>query len=278
MQIALISTFLYVQNSSSYVIIIFFHTPFMTNDGYICFSIIIMSFSFSQNLLSDIPSSQGSHSDSSQPLTQPMMGYNMPTSSRQNFTLPRPPSCPNLTRNSTSSFYSHDQQRAKYSRVEKTSTDKAALGDTLREVQVRLSSVPSSCSRMLEEGLVFLEGEITKENEMTMASVRSMTDVIETVSHLSQGNNCGETVKIMKSAVKTSIEMVESVKKVLDTVQEDQKNTARVIDIIEDRLQNLKNDNIELLDKLREANRGSNNLTEKVKKIVDEEAFGFSIV
>ena len=124
---------------------------------------------------------------------------------------------------------------------------------------------------MLEEGLVFLEEEITKEAEMRMAGVRSMTDVIETVSHLSQGNMRGETVEIMKSAVKTSLEMAESVKKVLDTVQEDQKNTSRVIDIIEDRLQNLKNDNIELLDKLREANRGSNNLTEKVKKLVDEE-------
>ena len=124
-----------------------------------------MSFSFSQNLMSEIPSSQGSHSDSSQPLTQPMM-YGMPMSSRQNFTLPRPPSCPNLTRNTTSSsYYSHDQQRAKYSRVEKTNTDKAALGDTLREVQVRLSSVPSSCSRMLEEGLVFLEEEITKKKD-----------------------------------------------------------------------------------------------------------------
>ena len=63
---------------------------------------------------------------------------------------PQAPFCPNLTRNSTSSsFYTHDQQRSKYSRVEKINTEKAALWDTLREEQIRLSSVPSSWSRML---------------------------------------------------------------------------------------------------------------------------------
>ena len=41
---------------------------------------------------------------------------------------PQAPSCPNLTSHSTSSsFYTHDQQRSKYSRVEKTNTEKAAL-------------------------------------------------------------------------------------------------------------------------------------------------------
>jgi hypothetical protein len=74
-----------------------------------------------------------------------MMGYHMATSSRQNFTLPRPPSCPNMTRITFSSS-SHDQQRANYFKVENTSSDKAGLG------KARLSSVLSSCPRMLEEG------------------------------------------------------------------------------------------------------------------------------
>ena len=60
-------------------------------------------------------------------------------------------------------------------------------------------------------------------------------------------------------------------KEVLRTVHEDRKNTTKVIDIIEDILINLKNDNQELLDKLREANHASNNLTKKVKKAVAEE-------
>ena len=134
-----------------------------------------MSFSFSQNLLDNISSSQGSHGDSSQPSTQPMVGYNRSTFSRQNFTLPRPPSCPNMT------LSSHDQQRAKYFKVENTSSDKAGLGQTLREVQARLSSVPSSCSRMLEEGLVFLEAEICKEKEVTAVSLEAVRNHIEKI-------------------------------------------------------------------------------------------------
>ena len=89
-----------------------------------------------------------------------MMGYNMATSPRQNFTLPRPPSCQNMTRISFSSS-PHDQLRAKYSKVENTSSDKAGLGPA------RLSLEPSSCSRMLEDCLVFLEEKINKEKEVT---------------------------------------------------------------------------------------------------------------
>ena len=47
--------------------------------------------------------------------------------------------------------------------VKNTSSDKAGLGLTVREVQVRLSSGPSSCLKMLEIFLVFLEEKISKE-------------------------------------------------------------------------------------------------------------------
>merc|ERR1719318_1415331 len=139
-----------------------------------------MSFSFSQNLLGEISSSQGSQSASSQ------------SSSRQNFTLPRPPSCPNITKNI---FSSQDQQRAKYSKVENTSSDKAGLGQTLREVQARLSSVPSSCSRMLEEGLVFLEAKISKEKEVTASSVKVLRDIIEKIFKLYEAANQEELIE-----------------------------------------------------------------------------------
>ena len=104
----------------------------------------------------------------------------MATTSRQDFTLPRPSSCQNMTRITFSSS-SHDQLRAKYSKVENTSSDKVGLGQTFREVQARLSSVPSSCSRMLEDCLVFLEEKISKEKEVTAASVKVVRDIIEKI-------------------------------------------------------------------------------------------------
>merc|ERR1719508_172229 len=110
--------------------------------------------------------------------TQPMIMQNRSTNStRQNFTLPRPPSCPDLARPVSSSYQDH--QRAKYSMKENSSDRQAGLGQTLREVQTRLSSVPSTFSRMLEEALIFLEAMITKEEDMTSESVMTLRKMLE---------------------------------------------------------------------------------------------------
>merc|ERR1719186_1393118 len=117
--------------------------------------------------------------------TQPMIIHNRSTNSTsQNFTLPRPPSGPDLTMPVISSYQEH--QRAKYSRKENNSNRQAGLGQTLREVQTRLSSVPSSFSRMLEEALIFLEAMITNEEDMTSESVKSLRKMlVQTVEELS---------------------------------------------------------------------------------------------
>ena len=229
-----------------------------------------MSFSFSQNLLDNISSSQGSQSDSSLPPTQPMMGYNMATSSRQNFTLPRPPSCPNMTRNTFSSL-SHDQQRGKYSKVENNSSDKAGLGQTLREVQARLSSVPSSCSRMLEEGVGFLEAEIGKEKEATAASVKVVRDIIKKILEFCEAANTEELIEKKNASLKISFEMVETLKEMLIAVDEEQKSAVKVIDIMEERLDQQMKANKELSKEISQLNVISMNMSEVVKKVVKEE-------
>ena len=94
-----------------------------------------------------------------------MMGYNIPTPQG---------SCLNMNRDITFYSSSQDQQRAKYTKVENTSSNKAVLGQTLREVQARLSSF----LRMLEEVfLVFLELEISEEKEVATACVESVKTI-----------------------------------------------------------------------------------------------------
>ena len=91
-----------------------------------------------------------------------------------------------------------DQQRAKYSKVENTSSNKAGLGQTLREVQAMLSSVPNSCSTMLEEGLVFLDEKISKEKEVTAASVKVVRDIIEKILESCEAANQEELIEKKK--------------------------------------------------------------------------------
>eukprot|EP00092_Neocalanus_flemingeri_P022398 GFUD01024291.1.p1 GENE.GFUD01024291.1~~GFUD01024291.1.p1 ORF type:complete len:300 (+),score=117.01 GFUD01024291.1:132-1031(+) len=190
-----------------------------------------MSFSFSQNLLSDLSSSQSSQSDSLPP-TQPMIRHNWSTSNttRQNFTLPRPPSCPNMNR----PVSSQEPQRAKYTRQENKS-DKTSLGQTLKEVQAGLSSVPSTFSRMLEEALVYLETMITKEEEMTSDKVKSVKDFLEKV--VEEGKTGVEEMSKKASAsVEMSLKMMETLTNVMAAVDSDQNNTMKVVQNLEEKL------------------------------------------
>ena len=77
------------------------------------------------------------------------------------------------------------------------------MGQTLREVQAMLSSVPNSCSRMLEEGLVFLEAEIGKEKEVTAASVKEVRDIIEKILESCEAANQEELIEKKRSSLKT---------------------------------------------------------------------------
>ena len=191
-----------------------------------------MSFSFSQNLLSDISDSQ---SDSSQPLTQPMT--NCTNISRQNMAIPRPPSFPLMSTQSAASVpYSFpDQQRAKYTRVENSIPSQSTLGDILRETQIRINSIPSSSSRMLEEALVFLEENVKKEQSETLAGIKSVSEILQTVKSVLILRN--EESNKSKSLVKPCLLIAQSLKKLLDVIAKDQEDTSKVLDYLEEGIQ-----------------------------------------
>ena len=191
-----------------------------------------MSFSFSQNLISDISDSQ---SDSSQPLTQPMT--NCTNISRQNMAIPRPPSFPMMSTQSAASVpYSFpDQQRAKYTRVENTIPSQSAIGDILRETQIRINSIPSSSSRMLEEALLFLEDNVKKEHSETLAGIKSVSEILQTVKSVLILSS--EESNKSKSSVKPCLHIAQSLKRLLDVIVKDQEDTTKVLDYLEKGIQ-----------------------------------------
>ena len=65
--------------------------------------------------------------------------------------------------------------------MENTILSQSAIGDILRETEARITSIPSSSSRMLEEALVFLEDNVKTEKLSTLACVKSVSDVLQTV-------------------------------------------------------------------------------------------------
>jgi len=207
-----------------------------------------MSFSFSQKLLNGIPESQGSHRNSSQPLTQPMMGmgYAANHCSRLNMAMPPPPSpmpMVSTQRAGTAHFSLPDQLRAKYSRVE--SNNKNTLGDTLRETQARVNSITSSSSRMLEEALVFLEHNVKKEKTETLAGIRLMGGNVQTLKEVLLVNN-----EDTKNLVKPCLNIAQSLRKMLNVVVEDQQDTAKVLDDLEKSVQAQAVISLDLLEKL----------------------------
>jgi len=226
-----------------------------------------MSFSFSQSLLDEIPSSQASLSDSSQPPTQPMLGCTGNQPSIQNMTLPMPwlPPPRNAVTSSNSSF---GQQRAKYSRVEATNNNhsKAVMGDILRDVQAKINSVSLSSSRMLEEALVFLEKEVTKENSKTLTDIRSVDEILSELTDLVQvmkeeneknSKHCLETAKLLRM--------------VLRAVKEDEDETVKVTDSLNGFLEVQMRKTQYLLDKLNKTiHDASSNLGEISKEKVTE--------
>jgi len=201
-----------------------------------------MSFSFSQNLLNDMSESQGSQSNSSQPLTQPMMGMGYAANhyTRPNMAMPRPPSFPMApTQGAGTTHYSlPGQMRAKYSRVESNNntTNPLILGETLRETLARVNSITSSSSRMLEEGLVFLEDNVKKEKTETLAGIRIITENVQSLKKVLLDNN-EETNMTSKNLVKPCLNIAQSLKKMLNEVADDQEDTAKVLDNIEKSVQ-----------------------------------------
>jgi len=215
-----------------------------------------MSFSFSQNLLNDMSESQGSQGNSSQPLTQPMMGmgYTANPSSRPNVTMPRPPTFPMAPTQGagTTHFSFPGQMRAKYSRVEGNNTNPLILGDTLRDTLARVNSITSSSSRMLEEGLVFLEDNVKKEKTETLAGIRIITENVQTLKEVLRDHKEETTMK-SKNLVKPCLNIAQSLKKILDVVADDQEDTAKVLDNLETSVQAQALLSIDVLDKLNQA-------------------------
>ena len=59
-------------------------------------------------------------------------------------------------------------------------------------------------SSMLEEGLVFLEAEISKENEITAESVKVLRDIIENILEFREAANQEELIEKRRASLKTS--------------------------------------------------------------------------
>jgi len=214
-----------------------------------------MSFSFSQSLLGEITSSQGSLSDSSQPLTQPMQGY------------PVNPCLPWLPppRASVTSHGSSGQHRAMYTRVGETNHSKAAMADFLRDVQVRINSLSSSTSRMLEEGLVFLEEEVLKENSKTLTNLRSIEEILNALTDLPQVQK-EETEKNSKHCLETA----ELLRMVLRAVKEEEDETAKEMDNLEEVIDIQTKQSQRLLEKMIRTVDAASNLEVSVKNVQEK--------
>jgi len=220
-----------------------------------------MSFSFSQNLLNDIPETQGSHSNISQPSTQPMMGkgYTANHSSRQNMAMPRPrpPFFPMVSTQSAGTAHfslPYQQLRAKYSRVGSNNynTSPLILGDTLRQTMARINSITSSSSRMLEEALVFLEDNVKKEKTETVAGIKFFAENVQTLKEGLLLHN-KDTTMMSENLVKPCLNIAQSLKKTLNVVAEDQHDTTKVLDDLEKCVQAQALLSLDVLEKLNHA-------------------------
>lgn len=195
-----------------------------------------MSFSFSQSL-----SSQVSQGDQYQPLTQPMAGK-----SRQDMTRPWLPSSSKIA-----AYNYFDQHRAKYSRLESINPSKATMGNMLKEVQARINQLPSTFSKMLEEAIVFLEEEVSKDKSKTLTNLSSVEDILNALIAVFQVQ--GEETQINS---KNCLETTALLRMVLRAVKENQEDTAKEMDNLKERI------DIQT--------KQSQRLLEKLNKIVDE--------
>jgi len=152
-----------------------------------------MSFSFSQNLLADIIDNGSQSQPESLPPTQPlfavpmqkqdMQAYQQQQLTRSKF--PRPPSCPDFSRkesNSQSKMMPPQQQN---------------MGQLLKDVNSSITSVPSSCSRMFEEGLSFLESLVHQKREILVAGVKKLESTMKANENYADGKR-EEYVKLEK--------------------------------------------------------------------------------
>lgn len=129
-------------------------------------------------------------------------------------------------------FVPHDQQMAKFTRLEKANPGQAVLGGTLREVQTRINSLPSSFSRMMEEALAFLEEQFKNEKSGMSNQIRSLVDSLQTVKNLHEAENEGAGEKI-KTVLNPCLSMAETFKTMLDELYTDAKETASVLKCLE---------------------------------------------
>jgi len=146
-------------------------------------------------------------------------------------------------------FVPHDQQMAKFTRLEKANPGQAVLGETLREVQTRIKSLPSSFSRMMEEALAFLEEQFKNEKSGISNQIRSLLDTLQTVKNLHQVENEDADKKI-KTVINPLLIMGETFKTMLDDMYTDAKETASVLKCLEESVEDqtkLCNDLLETL-------------------------------
>jgi len=181
-----------------------------------------MSFSFSQNLLADI----SENSSQSQPPAQPqfvvpmekqeMQAYHRHQLTRSNF--PRPSSCPDFTRKQTSSNLSSSQS--------KMMPQQQNLGQILKDVNSSITSVPSSCSRMFEEGLSFLESLVHQKREILVTGVKKLESTIKANENYADGKR-EEYVKLEK-IVDDCVARLGSLNSMLSNLETEQEELAKL--------------------------------------------------
>merc|ERR1719300_1976757 len=101
---------------------------------------------------------------------QEMQAYHHQQLTRSKF--PRPPSCPDFSRKQNSSNLSNSQSKM-------MPPQQQNMGQLLKDVNSSITSVPSSCSRMFEEGLSFLESLIHLKRESLVTGVNKLENAIK---------------------------------------------------------------------------------------------------
>jgi len=192
-----------------------------------------MSFSFSQNLLADI----SENSSQSQPPAQPqfvvpmekqeMQAYHRHQLTRSNF--PRPSSCPDFTRKQTSSNLSSSQS--------KMMPQQQNLGQILKDVNSSITSVPSSCSRMFEEGLSFLESLVHQKREILVTEVKKLESTIKANENYADGKQ-EEYVKLEK-VVDDCIARLGSLNSMLSSLETEQEELTKLVAVLLTMIENL---------------------------------------
>merc|ERR1719342_1252594 len=158
---------------------------------------------------------------------QEMQAHHRHQLTRSNF--PRPYSCPDFTRKQTSSNLSSSQS--------KMMPQQQNLGQILKDVNSWITSVPSSCSRMFEEGLSFLESLVHQKREILFTEVKKLESTIKANENYADGKQ-EEYVKLEK-VVDDCIARLCSLNSMLSSLETEQEELTKLVSVLLTMIENL---------------------------------------